>query len=626
MKFKLILFTGIGILFSLSAFCQELFIPRDVQGAYKNQTRDKSGKPGVNYWQNHANYKIKISLTPPNRTVHGVETITYSNMSPDTLRHLSYKLILNEHKPGAARMYDADDDYLTSGIHIDSYEENGVKQKWDNSDDGVNKYMALSKPLLPQGKVQVNIHWHYELSKSSDREGMIDSTSYFLAYFYPRIAVYDDYSGWDRMDFTGRQEFYNDFNDYLFEVSVPKNYIVWATGTLQNPDEVLQADYAKKLKESMTSDEVLHIATPEDLRNQKITQQDSVITWKWKADNITDVSLAVSNEYNWDAGSVVVDAKTNRRASVQAAYNAEAKDFEKMVEFGKHSLKWFSENMPGIPYPYSKTTIVRGFADMEYPMMVNDSSNPDDPMESLFTVEHEIAHTWFPFYMGINETRFGFMDEGWATTFEYFIAVDDVGEKEAQDIYKGFRVTRWTHDSSMESNLPIILPSNTLSGKGLGYNMYEKASLGYFAVRDILGEETFKKVLQGYMDRWHGKHPIPWDFFYSFNDLSGKDLNWFWKRWFYSTSYIDFGIDHVKTGRKGVEITLLNKGGLPIPFDIVLTMEDGTSKRFHQTPEIWKANPQSATVELKVDGTIKHISLDGGIFMDVNPADNVWNK
>lgn len=627
MRFKSIIASGIGILISVTAFGQELYVPRDVQRAYRNETRDKSGAPGVNYWQNHATYDIKIDVMPPSRTIHGSETINYTNNSPDSLRGLSFKLILNEHKPGAVRMFEADADYLTSGVHIDSFSVNGVKMEWGDSDDGINWFVKLEKWLLPKGTIKIDIDWHYDLSKDSDREGVIDdNTSFYLAYFYPRVAVYDDYGGWDRMDFNGRQEFYNDFNDYTFEVSVPKNYMVWATGTLLNPDEVLEADYAAKLKESTSSDEVIHIVTLKDLRKQKITKQADVNVWKWKADHVSDVALAVSNQYNWDAGSVVVDAATNRRASVQAAYNDDAKDFKKMVEYGKHSLKWFSENLPGVPYPYEKMTVVRGYADMEFPMMANDSSNPDNPMETLFTAEHEIAHSWFPFYMGTNETRFGFMDEGWATAFEYLIAIEDIGLEEATSVFKNFRVSRVTADQSMEADIPIILPSNALSGKGLAYNMYEKAALGYLALRDLLGEEVFKKALHGYMDRWNGKHPIPWDFFNSFNSLSGKDLNWFWERWFFSMNYIDLGIEKVDIVGKTVTVTLRNTGGMPAPVDVVLEMEDGSFKRFHQTPAIWEKDAKRAVVVLKDVGGISRISLDGGIFMDAGTGDDVWEK
>lgn len=626
MRFKYTLLAVAVLFFSVSAFSQELYVPRDVKKAFDNNTRAKDGTPGENYWQNTASYDIKLNLAPPNRKIEGSEVIRYTNNSPDTLKKLNFKLFINQHKPGAARLNQTDKDYFTSGIHIDSYKENGTEQDWDDSNDGTNKFIELKKPLEPNESVELAIDWHYKVSEKSGREGAIDDNTFFLAYFFPRVGVYDDYDGWDRMIFTGSQEFYNDFNDYNVEVTVPKNYIVWGTGDLQNPGEVLQSHYADLLKKSKTSDEVIKIATQEDLKKKQVTAQNETNTWKFKASNITDVALAVSNSYNWDAGSVVVDRKTGRRASVQAAYDPPATDFKKMVQFGKHSLKWFSENWPGVSYPYSKSTIVRGFADMEYPMMANDNSHPDNPDFTRFVAEHEIAHTYFPFYMGTNETRFGFMDEGWAVTLEYLIGIDDLGGKKATENYKSFRVDRWINDSSMEQDLPIITPTNLLRRPAMSNNEYGKASLGYLALKDYLGDKKFKKALHGYMDRWKGKHPIPWDFFNSFNDISGKDLNWFWKSWYFSNNYIDYAIEKVNTTSGDTRITLKNSGGMPAPVNIDVVMKDGRKKRFHQTPEIWKDDQDTVEITLEAIKNPKSISLNGGIFMDADRSNNEWSK
>ncbi len=610
-------------LFTAIAYSQKLYQPRDIKQAYKNETRSISGEPGKNYWQNSAVYNIQVKVNPPEKTIYGKEKITYTNNSPDTLKTLNFKLYLNQHRPGAARLSPAGEDYFTSGTHIDSLAENGATKQWPENSTGTNKFLKLDKPLAPGAKVDLDIAWHFDMSKQSGREGAIDDTTFFLAYFYPRVSVYDDYEGWDTMTFTGSQEFYNDFNDYTLEVTVPKDYIVWATGDLLNPGEVLQKEYANKLKKSMTSDSIIRIATQEDLSRKQITRQDSTNTWKWKATDITDVAIAISDHYNWDAGSVVVDKKSGRRASVQAAYDEKSADFKKMVGYGKHALDWFSNNYPGVPYPFSKSTIVRGFADMEYPMMVNDSSNDDDDF-TRFVVEHEIAHTYFPFYMGINETRFGFMDEGWATTLEHLIGIGDLGKETAVKNYQQFRVARWARDNSMEGQVPIITPSNMLSGLGLGINEYGKASLGYLALKDLLGNDGFKTAMQGYMSRWHGKHPTPWDFFYSINDVSGKDLNWFWNEWFFSNNYIDLAVKDVKVEKNKTTVQLENIGGMPAPVDIVVTLQDGTTKTFHQTPEIWKQNPKTATIGLQGISKISSIELNGGIFMDADMENNKW--
>lgn len=610
---------------SITSVAQDLYTPRDVKQAYKNNTRSKDGMPGTNYWQNRASYKIKIQVAPPNKSIIGTEEIVYTNNSPDTLTILNYKLIVNVHKPGAVRLNPVSTDYLTSGIHIDKYIENGEEKMWDDSNDGTNKLIQLSKPLFPKGKIKLDINWHYDLSAQSDREGAIDSTTFFLAYFYPRIAVYDDYQGWDMMTFTDSQEFYNDFNDYEFEVTVPKNFIVWATGDLLNPEDVLQNEYAERLKKSMTSDEIIKVATQEDLKKNQITKQTDTNTWKWTASDISDIAIAVSNTFNWDAGSVVADSSSNRQVSVQAAYDEKSKDFKEMVNYGKHAIDWFSNNYPGVSYPFSKSTIVRGFSDMEYPMMVNDNSQLD-PNITRSIVDHEIAHSYFPFYMGINETRFGFMDEGWATALEYLIGISYLGEERATSDFKLYRVDEWINDNSMDRDIPIITPSNILSGVALNNNVYVKAAIGYLALKDLLGDDTFKLALQGYMDRWHGKHPIPWDFFYSINNISETNLNWFWNSWFFSNNYIDIAIKHIETNKNITTLKLENIGGMPVPFNIILTFKDGTAKTIHQTPDVWKNNVTEVSVTLKSDKDISIIKIDGGIFMDADMSNNTWEK
>ncbi|MVM38416.1 M1 family peptidase [Spirosoma sp. HMF3257] len=606
-----------------TAQAQSLYMPRNVKKAYQKGTRSMDGKPGNKYWQNFARYAITVSATPPNRTIQGTEEITYINNSPDTLTTLIYKLILNSHKAGAIRQAPASEDYLTSGIHIDKYAENGAAKPWRDAGLATSKQVVLNKPLMPRDSVKLSFDWHYDVSVESGREGALDSTTFFLAYFYPRVAVYDDYYGWDRTTFTEAQEFYNDFNDYTLTVNVPKDYIVWGTGDLQNASDVLQPTYAKRLRESLQTDELIHVATLADLTTKQVTTQQAVNSWKWKASNVSDMALCISNHYVWDASSVVVDKKTNRRASVQAAFLDNANDFHQMVGFGRHSLDWFSNNLPGIPYPYSKTTIVQGFADMEYPMMVNDGTTTDLNF-SRFVAEHEIAHTWFPFYMGINETRYGFMDEGWTTAFEYLISQTDLGKEQATKNFQQFRVASWSKDPSAEQDLPIITPANVLSGAAMGNNEYGKAAIGYLALRELLGEAEFKKCLHEFINRWHGKHPNPWDMFYSFNSASGKDLNWFWNNWFFSNNYIDFAIQRVETSPTLCTIMIQNIGGYVAPVDIILTFTDGTSETVHQTPILWQANQKQAAVKIPVKKKIQSVALEGGIFMDADERNNSW--
>ncbi len=614
------------IFLGLTISAQGLYHPRNIDIAYKKGTRDLSGKPGKNYWQNRADYKIKMDVFPPKRAVHCEQEITYYNNSPDTLHGLNFKLFANHHKPGAMRAYPVPEEYLSSGIHIFSYSENGEEIPWDYKDDTTDKFVKLSKPLLPNDSVKIEIAWYYYLSERSGREGAISENSLFIAYFYPRIAVYDDYVGWDRMPHTMAQEFYNDFNNYTFEVTVPKNYLVWATGELQNAEEILLEPYLDRYKRSQKSDLVISIVNQEDLRQNEIVIPHEIIRWKWKAENVSDIAIAISSEYNWDASSTIVDKRTGRRASVQAAYSENATDFRQMVNHISDAITWFSEKVPGWPYPYPTMTVVQGHADMEYPMMANDSSFPDNPELTRSIAQHEIAHSYFPFFMGTNETRYGFMDEGWATALQYLTAIDDVGYEAATESFKRYRVSNWINDPSFVQDIPIITPSNILNRPAMSNNMYGKAALAYLALRDMLGEDLFRFALHEYMNRWNGKHPMPWDFFYTFNNHLKNDLNWFWNSWFFSNNYIDLAIERVSNRGNKLDIYIKNIGGMVVPFDLIIEKADGSKETLHYTPEIWKKDQETSRIKLSGYRNIKSITIDGGIWMDADISDNIWGK
>jgi hypothetical protein len=291
---------------------QVLFMPQNIKEAYKNGTRSMDGKPGKNYWQNTGRYNIQVSVAPPSKTVQGSETITYINNSPAPIKNIVIKLIMNIHHPGAVRQRAAAADYLTTGIHIDELQRT-AKHPYSKIREGTpGPGVALEKPVASGDSVALGFKWHYDMSEASGREGKLDSTSFFLAYFYPRVAVLDDVHGWDRMDFTDAQEFYNDFNDYTVSLSVPKNFLVWGTGDLINAAEVLQPPYLDKFKKSFTSDAVINVVTQNDLAAKNITTQNNMNTWKWKTTHISDMAFCISDHYVWDAASVVVDKTTGR--------------------------------------------------------------------------------------------------------------------------------------------------------------------------------------------------------------------------------------------------------------------------------------------------------------------------
>ncbi|MDB4914329.1 MAG: hypothetical protein JWM95_1973 [Gemmatimonadetes bacterium] len=630
MSIKPALCAAIVLLASSTAAAQQkpvqLPMPRDVKAAFAKGTRSPDGKPGSRYWQNRARYVIELTAAPPNRAVHGTEQITYFNNSPDTLRDLVFRLYLNIHKPGAPRDGGASENYLTSGVHVDAFTVNGQAAPWP-ADPGAFTTQRVKLPvaLNPRDSVRLSVTWHYDASRESNREGMIDSTTLFLAYFYPRVAVYDDYNGWDRTTFTDQQEFYSDFNDYDVTVKVPANFVVWGTGTLVDPASVLQPAHLSRFQASLSSDTTIHVATHAEMLARSVTRQGAQNSWHFSANDIPDMAFATSDHYVWDASSVVVDDVTRRRASTQAAFNDTAADYHHLAGYARHALSWLSHNWPGVPYPYEKTTVVQGFAGMEYPMMVNDEAYADTTF-SRFVAEHEIAHTYMPFYMGINEARYAFMDEGWATTFEFLIGTADLGAAKAVDFFRQFRVNGWISDSSPLQDLPIITPADALKDAAYGNSAYGKAALGYLALKDMIGDASFRKALHEYMDRWHGKHPLPWDFFNTFNNVNGKDLSWFFHDWYFTSSYIDLSLADVKKTGAGYMMTIINTGGMPAPVDVIIRYADGTTNIVHQTSAIWAKDQHRTTVSVPAKKTVTSIELNGGIWMDANTTDNSWSR
>ena len=259
-----------------------LYQPRTVNRAYERGTRSPDGRPGPKYWQNRARYTMTVTVAPPYRTVRGSEEIVYVNASPDTLRQVAIKLFLNIHKPGAPRNGGASPNYLTDGMRIDRFAVNGAVQEWgDDAAVFTVRVVPLATPVAPNDSMRLAFDWHYDVSRAANREGMTDPTTFFLAYFYPRVAVYDDLDGWDTMDFTDTQEFYSDFNDYDVTIRTPANFIVWGTGTLTNPTDVLLPDALRRYQASLTSDTVIHVATRADLAAKTVTAQHPLNAWRF---------------------------------------------------------------------------------------------------------------------------------------------------------------------------------------------------------------------------------------------------------------------------------------------------------------------------------------------------------
>lgn len=603
--------------FAAVAQAQTLPVPTNVEAAYRKGTRSADGRPGNAYWQNTADYGIKVSYNPETRLVSGTVDIRYTNNSPDTLRQIWFKLYPNLYKTGTPRESAVSPRDLGEGVVIDSMWIDG--QVANRALIGINgTNMTVNRQAVPGGAaVSFKIVYHYTLNKTSHiRTGEVEPNAAFIAYFFPRIAVYDDIDGWNRHPYNGRQEFYNDFCNFDVNITVPKNFVVWATGDLQNCGEVLTPAICNRIRQAERSDALINVIDTTDDR-QNVTAANAVNTWHYKAANVVDFAFATSDHYVWQSSSLAVEAKTGRRTRVDAAFNPKHKDFFWVAPDARKTVEGMSYVFPKWPFPYSHITVFDGLDQMEYPMMVND--NPVETREESITLtDHEVFHTMFPFYMGTNETKHAWMDEGWATIGEWLLStyIDS-------SVVDTYGVVPTERHLGTEADLPIVSLS-TENNASYFTNAYPEPAMGYLFIKDLLGDSLFTKALHHYIAQWNGKHPAPLDFFNCMNTGSGKNLNWFWKRWFYDGGLADLAIGSVKKAGSTTTVTVVSKGAKPVPVDLTVTYADGTTEKVHRSVAVWEKGGSSVAVIVPSSKQIKRVVLGSTWVPDANKKDNVY--
>jgi hypothetical protein len=596
---------------------QALPTPNNIQKLFASGTRTQDGRPGPKYWQNAANYEIAAILNPSTLLLKGAETITYTNNSPDTLFEIVFKLYPNIFQKGAERETSVAAEDIGEGMIIDGISV-ANSPVLTYSINGTNMKVAIP-PMLPKQHIVFHIKFHYSLNSGPGmRTGQVEKNTAFVAYFFPRIAVYDDIDGWNLNQYVGTQEFYNDFCNFKATVTVPKNFVVWATGDLKNCNEVFTDTYCNRIKQAELSDSVIDIIAAQDLAAGNITTDQPINTWVFEAKNVTDFVFATSDHYVWKSASLVVDSTTGRRTRADAVFHPTHTDYNEVINYNLATLQAMSYSFPKWPYPYSHETVFDGLDQMEYPMMVND--NPTSTAaEAITLTDHEIFHTMFPFYMGINETKYGWMDEGWATMAEWLISpmIDST-------IIDTYGLSSYENAAGKEIDMPVTTLSTQLSGAPFFLNSYVKPALGYLYIKDYLGDEVFTKALHYYINQWQGKHPMPYDFFNCMNTGSGKNLNWFWKRWFFDNGVPDQAISNVKKKGNKYEVTITLKGTKPVPVDLQVTLEDNTVIKQHKSIEVWQDGNTTTKVSFKTAKGVTKIVLGSTYAVDIHKADNTW--
>jgi hypothetical protein len=614
--------------FRIYAGNTDLPIPVNIQKCYTKETRSYDGRPGPKYWQNSADYEIKVILDPYNKMITGTEDIHYENNSPDTLKKVVIRLYQNIFKKGTTRNYQIQPQDVHDGVVIEYLEVDGEEIAIDSDAlplryIGTNLIINLSQPLSPQETIDITIAWHFNLPTKTRgmRMGAYSDSLIFVAYWYPKIAVYDDIDGWDLTSYLGTQEFYNDFGDFDVEIEVPRGYLVWATGVLQNPAETLSDSIYHNYRVAYDSEDIIGIIKSDDYLKGEITVADNEVIWEYRAENVPDFAFAVSNFYLWDGTSVCVDSVKDKKVFVSAAYSPESADFFDVVDIAKKIIRSLSMKFPGVVYPYPEMTVFNRpeGGGMEFPMMVSDGSHTLRGRTIRLT-SHEITHTYFPFYMGTNENKYAWMDEGWAVMLPFDL------QKQLDSSYDpiGKYVKRYEAQSGRETEVPVMIPSFFLHGSSYHMASYTRPAIAYHHLREMLGDKIFLYAFREYISRWNGKHPIPYDFFFTFNDVTGEDLSWFWKPWFFEWGYPDLAIKEVNLIDTKVIVIVEKMGNIPIPVFLSITFEDESEKAVYKSARVWKEGMKTVSLVVEADKKIKKIEIGNENIPDLKKDNNIY--
>lgn len=548
-----------------------------------NTYRTASGAPGIDYWQQRADYKIDVTIDDETQMLYGEEEITYYNNSPDVLRYLWVQLDQNMRANNSntplvtpskmSNTYSGKSLQRLTNSYTNSkgekynggYEISYVK---DLEDKNLNYSIVstmmridLEKPMSTGDSYTFKIKWSFEINdrmKIGGRGGYEyfpkdKNYSYTIAQWFPRMAVYDDKEGWQNKQFLGRGEFALAFGDYELNVTVPADFIVAATGDLQNPQQVLTKKELERYERAKkTFDKPVLITTQDEaIKKENNPIKNKTKTWRYKAEMVRDVAFAASRKFIWDAMAVQLD---NYTPLAMSYYSKEGNPLweEESTKAVANTLKTYSEHTIEYPYPVAISVHAASIG-MEYPMICFNFGRPNEDgtysdatkWRMIGVIIHEVGHFFIPMIINSDERQWTWMDEG-LNTF-----IQSLTQKE---YYKDMPLRRGTAESMVDYMRspkdmlrPIMTNSEQIAGREFGANAYGKPASALSVLREtIMGPELFDYAFKEYSRRWAFKHPDPADFFRTMEDASAIDLDWFWRGWFYTTDNVDVSVEGVK--------------------------------------------------------------------------------
>ncbi|HYT63824.1 MAG TPA: M1 family metallopeptidase [Gemmatimonadales bacterium] len=623
----LVLLTVTALALQQSVADSSPFRPLPLPGA--TPIRSAAGAPGPRYWQQRADYTLEATLDTGSNVLRGRGRIYYVNRSPETLSFVWVQLDQNLFAPGSISavlnqppllfaggvVFDFSGKGFVGGITIDRFAAGG--RPLATKVFGTMMRVALPRPLAPDRGITFDVAWHFPIPPyGGGRMGRVGSRFYEIGQWYPRMAVYDDVHGWNTLPFLGAGEFYLEFGDFDVSLTVPAGFLVTATGTLANPSAIRTAQERARLARAFTSPgQVVSVITRPEAVVNATRRVPGTRTWRFTASGVRDFAWAAGAGLRWDASTV-------NGILVQTFYHPDATPWEDANAMVRFALKHFSGALG--EYPWPQVSAVEGLIEgMEYPMVIFCPSLQKRE-DQYWVLMHELGHQWFPMQVGSDERRYPWMDEGFNTFADYdaaeaFFKGTAYGDTVRRELLSAYAAT-----ATPGSEQPMITKPDEV--RQLYWTAYQKPALMLSILRDVVGRDEFDAAFREYARRWKGKHPQPADFFRTLSNVTGRDLDWFWRGWIYTTARLDQAVDSVRARDDSTFLYLSNRGQMVLPVTVELRYADGTAETRRLPVEMWNLGNRF-TYRMATTKRLAGMVLDPrAIYPDIARDNNTWRR
>jgi hypothetical protein len=541
--------------------------------ATPNEYRTASGAPGPKYWQQRADYDIRAEIDEEKNILTGAETVTYYNNSPDVLSYIWLQLDENFHHAKSdnnrdntgkmsTRMSDRQLEEMDTDKTLEGYGLN-IRKVTDAAGKPLSHtinqtMMRIDMPVVlkPGQKFVFSINWDYRINDKALVRGRggfehfpeDGNNLYSITQWFPRMAVYSDFQGWQHLQFTGGSEFALTFGNYKVSITVPSDHIVAATGECRNLKSVLTPAQFKRWQDAQNGRDVTEVVTLNEALEASKTKSRTKETWLFEAENVRDFAFNSSRRFVWDAMPVFIEGK---KVMAMSFYGKEAYPIYRKysTKATAHTLRVYSKYT--IPYPYPVAQSVEAANGMEYPMLAMNYGRAEKDgtyseavkYGAIGVIIHEVGHNFFPMIVNSDERQWWWMDEG-LNTFVQFLTEQEFDQNYPSRRGPAHLITDYMKLPKDQLE-PIMTKGDAVAN--VGSNAYAKAATGLNVLREtVMGRELFDFSFREYARRWAFKHPTPADLFRTMEDASAVDLDWFWRGWYFGTDAVDISLDSVK--------------------------------------------------------------------------------